>query len=82
MPEYDDTPAATTRGASDRSRPALGDPAKMAARIIESVDQQPAPRRLVLGSDSQRFIQTALAERLAEVEAQAETAAQTDWVDA
>lgn len=82
MPEYDGTPAALTRGASDRSRPSLGDPAKMAARIIESVDRQPAPRRLVLGSDSQRFIQTALAERLAEVEAQAETAGQTDWADA
>lgn len=81
MPEYDNTPAAMTRGAKDRSHPSLGDPAKMAARIIASVDQTPAPARLVLGSDAQRFIQTALAERFADVEAQRETAGLTDWTD-
>ena len=32
LPAYDGTPAAMTRGARDRSRPPIGDPAKMAAR--------------------------------------------------
>ncbi len=81
MPEYDGTPAAMTRGAGDRGRPSLGDPAKMAARIIDSAAQSPAPLRLVLGSDSQRFIQAALEERLAAVRAQAQAARQTDWTD-
>jgi hypothetical protein len=70
-----------TRGAGDRSRLSLGDLAKMATRIIESVEQEPAPRRLVLGSDSQRFIQAALKERLADVETQAETAGLTNWTE-
>jgi NAD(P)-dependent dehydrogenase (short-subunit alcohol dehydrogenase family) len=80
MPDYDDTPAAFVRGAKDRSHPPLGDPAKMAARIIEAAEQTPAPLRLVLGSDAQRFIQAALAERLAQVQAQAGTAGATDVV--
>jgi NAD(P)-dependent dehydrogenase (short-subunit alcohol dehydrogenase family) len=79
MPAYDNTPAAMTRGAGDRSRPSLGDPAKMAARIIESTTRTPAPLRLVLGSDSHRFVTTALRERLAQIEPQGETAASTDW---
>jgi NAD(P)-dependent dehydrogenase (short-subunit alcohol dehydrogenase family) len=81
MPEYDDSPAAMTRGAQDRGRPSLGDPALMAARIIDSVSRNPAPRRLVLGSDSYRFLRAALSERLAEIEAQHDTAAQTDITD-
>ena len=75
LPAYDETPAAVTRGARDRSRPPIGDPAKMAARMIDSVGISPAPRRLVLGSDSYRFIHTALTERLAELETQQDTAA-------
>jgi len=78
MWEYDDTPAAMTRGAQDRSRPSLGDPALMATRIIDSVEQTPAPRRLVLGSDSYRFLQAALSERLTEIEAQHDTSGLTD----
>ncbi len=78
LPAYDDTPAALTRGARDRSRPPIGDPAKMAARMIDSVEITPAPRRLVLGSDSYRFIHAALTERLAELEAQQHAAAATD----
>jgi hypothetical protein len=77
---YDDTPAALVRGVQDRSRPPLGDPAKMAARMIDSVDIRPAPRRIVMGSDSYRAIHTALTERLAELEAQQDTAADTDII--
>lgn len=79
---YDNTPAAMVRGAKDRSHPSLGDPAKMAARIIASVETTPAPLRLVLGSDSYGFITAALRDRLAQIEPQAETAATTDWTDA
>jgi hypothetical protein len=68
-----------TRGASDRSRPSLGDPTRMATRIIESAARSPAPLRLVLGSDSHRFITTALRERLDQIEPQAEPAATTDF---
>ncbi|MEU8241079.1 SDR family oxidoreductase [Actinoplanes missouriensis] len=78
---YDGTPAAMVRGAKDRSRPPLGDPAKMAARIIDSADQQPAPMRLVLGSDAYRFVTAALRERLAQIEPQEAVAASTDWVE-
>lgn len=78
MAAYDDTPAAMTRGVSDRSRPSLGNPQKMAARIIASTRETPAPLRLVLGSDSYRFVTTALRERLDQIEPQAESAAATD----
>jgi NAD(P)-dependent dehydrogenase (short-subunit alcohol dehydrogenase family) len=78
---YDRSPAAMVRGARDRSHPPAGDPAKMAARIIASADTEPAPLRLVLGSDAHRFLTTALSSRLAEVAAQAETASVTDWVN-
>ena len=49
----------------------------MSAIIIDSVNQDPAPRRIVLGSDSWAIIQNALADRL-EVEAQRDLAASTD----
>jgi NAD(P)-dependent dehydrogenase (short-subunit alcohol dehydrogenase family) len=81
MPEYDGTPAAMVRGAKDRSHPSLGDPAKMAAQIIASADTDPAPLRLVLGSDSYRFITAALRQRLAQIEPQEAQAASTDWTD-
>ncbi|MBT0774232.1 SDR family oxidoreductase [Kineosporia sp. J2-2] len=79
MGAYDGTPAAMVRGAKDRSRPPLGDPAKMAARIIDSAAQEPAPLRVVLGSDAYRFVTTALRERLAQIEPQQDLAASTDW---
>ncbi|MFF5076347.1 SDR family oxidoreductase [Actinoplanes sp. NPDC000266] len=78
---YDNTPAAMVRGAKDRTRPPLGDPAKMAARIIESAGQSPAPLRLVLGSDAYRFVTSALRERLAQIEPQEALAASTDWAE-
>ena len=81
MTAYDGTPAAMVRGVKDRSRPSAGDPAKMAARIIASADVEPAPLRLVLGSDAHRFLTAALSSRLAEVQAQAATAPSTDWAD-
>jgi NAD(P)-dependent dehydrogenase (short-subunit alcohol dehydrogenase family) len=59
----------------------IGDPAKMAAVIIASADRHPAPKRLVLGSDSYGFVHKALSDRLAELEAQRDLAPSTDFVD-
>jgi NAD(P)-dependent dehydrogenase (short-subunit alcohol dehydrogenase family) len=76
---YKGTPAGVAHMMiKDTSRPALGDPAKMAARIIDSVDQEPAEKRIVLGTDSWGIIRKALAERLAAVDAQKEQADLTD----
>jgi NAD(P)-dependent dehydrogenase (short-subunit alcohol dehydrogenase family) len=71
MDAYDGTPAGMTRTLlQETSRLPNGDPAKMVRLMIDSVDQNPAPKRIVLGSDSYTVIQRALTERLAAVEAQ------------
>lgn len=57
---------------------AHGDPAKMAARMIESVDVEPAPLRMVLGSQALSTTITRLKERIADYETQTELAASTD----
>ena len=58
---------------------APGDPAKMASRIIESVDKEPAPLRMVLGSQALSATLTRLKERIADYETQTELAASTDY---
>jgi NAD(P)-dependent dehydrogenase (short-subunit alcohol dehydrogenase family) len=58
-----------------------GDPAKMAAAIIETAEQHPAPRRVVLGSSAHQAITAALRERLTDIEAQRERAYRTDGDD-
>jgi|SRR5450830_44439 len=76
---YKGTPAAMVHMMiKDTSRLPLGDPAKMSAIIIDSADQEPAPKRIVLGSDSWGIIRKALTDRLAAVEVQKESAASTD----
>ncbi|GCF10813.1 hypothetical protein KDI_43770 [Dictyobacter arantiisoli] len=68
---YEGTPAGMLRHIlQDTSRLSIGDPSKMVTIMIDSVDQKPAPQRIVLGSDSFTAIQRALTERLAVVEAQ------------
>lgn len=57
---------------------APGDPVKMAERIIESVDKEPAPLRMVLGSQALSATLTRLKERVADYETQTELAASTD----
>jgi NAD(P)-dependent dehydrogenase (short-subunit alcohol dehydrogenase family) len=79
---YDGTPAAMSRGIQNPNLPSVSDPAKVAAKIIASVDVTPAPLRLVTGSDSQRYIRDALRERLADIEAQEASAAETDLTGA
>ncbi|MBW6421684.1 SDR family oxidoreductase [Rhizobium sp. XQZ8] len=76
---YENTPAGMTRKIlADTSRLPIGDPAKMVEFIIESANQHPAPRRLVLGSDSYMMIERALSERLEAIRAQKEIAFSTD----
>jgi hypothetical protein len=58
---------------------APGDPARMAARIIESVDHEPAPLRMVLGSQALEGTLATLRARIATLEAQTELAASTDF---
>ena len=58
---------------------AAGDPSKMAARIIESADKNPAPLRMVLGSQALDATITRLKERVADYETQTELAASTDF---
>lgn len=60
---------------------APGDPALMAQRIIESVDKNPAPLRMVLGSQALSATITRLKERIADYEIQTELAASTDIME-
>jgi NAD(P)-dependent dehydrogenase (short-subunit alcohol dehydrogenase family) len=80
MPVYDETPAHSfLRMLDPKSGLAPGDPARMAARIIESVDVEPAPLRMVLGSQALESTLTTLRKRIASFEAQTELAASTDF---
>ena len=77
---YKGTPASLVHTMiKDTSRLAPGDPEKMSARIIASVDQSPAPKRIVLGSDSFKVIYKALTDRLADVATQEDAAGSTDF---
>ncbi|MBD5104842.1 MAG: SDR family oxidoreductase [Ruminococcaceae bacterium] len=57
---------------------APGDPAKMASRIIESVDKPDTPLHMVLGSQALKATIERLEERVAVYKTQTETAASTD----
>ncbi|MDR6879626.1 SDR family oxidoreductase [Bacillus sp. 3255] len=80
MEAYEASPAAYARRIIEEAKvPSLGDPAKMVTIMINSVDQNPAPKRIVLGSDAYVNIHKALTERLAILEAQKELAFSTDF---
>ena len=77
---YKGTPAAMVHTMiKDTSRLPPGDPAQMAKVIIGSVDQNPAPKRIALGSDAYGAIHKALTDRLSALEAQRELAFSTDF---
>jgi hypothetical protein len=79
MPVYDGTPAhGFLRMLDPANGLAPGDPARMAAKIIESVDVDPAPLRMVLGAGARRHAAT-LRQRIANFEAQTLLAASTDF---
>lgn len=80
MPEYDQNPAHAFLPMLDpKNGLAPGDPARMATRIIESVDQEPAPMRIVLGSQALENTLSVLRKRIEGFEAQKELAASTDF---
>jgi len=80
MPEYDKTPAhAFLKMLDPKAALAPGDPVRMATRIIESVDVEPAPMRLVLGSQALQSTIATLRKRIEGFEAQTALAASTDF---
>lgn len=80
---YDKTPVGDFRRLVASAGLAMfpGDPRKVASAIIASADQNPAPKRLTLGSDAYELVHAALTQRLADLEAQKALAHSTD-VDA
>lgn len=77
---YDNTPAHAFLKMLDRKNGlAVGDPERMAARIIESVDVTPVPLRLVLGSQALATTIDVLQKRLADFQTQKNLAASTDF---
>jgi NAD(P)-dependent dehydrogenase (short-subunit alcohol dehydrogenase family) len=80
LPAYENNPAHSfMRMLDPKNGLAPGDPARMAARIIESVDVEPAPLRLMLGSQALASTLTTLRQRIAGFEAQTDLAASTDF---
>jgi len=86
MEAYSGTPASmmrlaveSLREAGEGSSQAGGDPVKMARVMIDSVDQSPAPKRVVMGSDVYDSLLATYRERAASLEAQKEVAFSTDF---
>jgi NAD(P)-dependent dehydrogenase (short-subunit alcohol dehydrogenase family) len=80
LPVYDQTPAHSFLSMLDPANGlAPGDPARMAARIIESVGVEPAPLRMVLGSQALDSTLATLRKRIEGFEAQRDLAASTDF---
>lgn len=80
MPEYDGNPAHSFLDMLDPSNGlAPGDPVRMATRIIESAQQEPAPMRIVLGSQALANTISTLKARVADYETQTILAASTDF---
>ncbi len=81
LPAYVGNPARAFEAMLDPANGlAVGDPARMAAAIIDSVDQQPAPLRIVLGSQALDSTIATLRKRIADFEAQRDLAASTDYL--
>jgi NAD(P)-dependent dehydrogenase (short-subunit alcohol dehydrogenase family) len=80
LPAYVGSPARSFEKMLDPANGlAVGDPARMAAAIIDSVDQTPAPMRIVLGSQALESTISTLQKRIAGFEAQKDLAASTDF---
>ncbi len=80
MPIYGDTPTHSfLRMLDPKNGLAPGDSARMATRIIGSADVEPAPLRMVLGSQALASTLTTLRKRIISFEAQTELAASTDF---
>ncbi len=82
LPAYAAAPSGQLRGylaGGPAGQP--NDPAEVARAIADSADRNPAPRRLILGTDAYQLIRTALGERLYEMEEQADIAASVGFAD-
>ncbi len=80
---YDVSPASMARRMIEEgSSVPPGDPARMVAAMIATVDQHPAPKRLALGGDAYTVMHKQLSDRLAALEAQQELAFSTDFPQA
>ena len=80
LPAYDGTPAHGFLAMLDPANGlAPGDSARMAAVIIASAAQEPAPLRIILGSQALNSTIGVLKDRVAAFEAQADLAASTDF---
>jgi NAD(P)-dependent dehydrogenase (short-subunit alcohol dehydrogenase family) len=80
LPAYDDNPAHAFLTMLDPANGlAPGDPARMVERIIDSVDTEPAPLRIVLGSQALDSTIATLQKRIDGFEAQRQLAASTDF---
>ncbi len=80
LPAYVGSPARAFEKMLDPANGlAVGDPARMAAAIIDSVDENPAPLRMVLGSQALDSTISTLEARLANFRAQRALAASTDY---
>jgi NAD(P)-dependent dehydrogenase (short-subunit alcohol dehydrogenase family) len=64
---------------ADTSQPSPGDPARMVEVMIASVDQEPAPRRIALGSDAYQVMRAQLSARLAALEPRRDLAFSMDF---
>ena len=78
MPEYEASHAFLNMLDASKGL-APGDPSRMSARIIESVDKEPAPMRMVLGSQALASTISTLKTRIEDYETQTELAASTDF---
>ncbi len=79
MDIYENTPVGDVRRAvATHAFPIPGDAVKVALAMIDSVEVEPAPLRLPLGSDTYNLVRGALQQRLAALEAQREIALSTD----
>ena len=79
MDVYENTPVGDVRRAvANNAFPIPGDAVKVARAIIDSVDTEPAPLRLPLGSDTYTLVRGALQQRLAALEAQKHIALSAD----
>ncbi|OZG60190.1 oxidoreductase, short chain dehydrogenase/reductase family protein [Bifidobacterium lemurum] len=78
MPEYESCHGFLTMLDASKGL-APGDPKRMAERIIASADQEPAPLRMVLGSQALAATIERLETRLADFKTQTELAASTDF---
>ena len=79
---YDASPSRMiNRVIADATRVSPGDPVKMVELMIASTEQEPAPRRLALGSDAYQVMHAQISARLQALEAQRELAVSTDFPD-